>query len=156
MSLSELKSHNESQKRYYQTHRETIREQVRRRLKNNMAKHAKENKEWARKNPNKIKKWNKRYRDNNPETIKKFHDIHNKNRIKFKGKPIVLGFNPRKGTCSKCGQSVGKGEIKQTVLHHIKYDSNNPLAHTVELCRVCHCTTHEFGKSNRKLVVDLE
>ena len=31
-----------------------------------------------------------------------------------------------------------KGEIKLTNLHHEKYDENDPLAHTVELCVECH------------------
>jgi len=68
--------------------------------------------------------WNK----NNPDRVK----INSLNRINPKGKKNVsIGFNPRKGVCSKCGFK-GKTDI-----HHIAYH-NDLLKDTVELCRSCH------------------
>lgn len=57
---------------------------------------------------------------------------YNKNRILFQGKSILLKNNPRKNVCSKCGN---KG---YTHMHHTKYDFNNILKHTKELCPSCH------------------
>jgi len=59
-----------------------------------------------------------------------------KKRVLFKNKRIKLDKNPRKGICSKCGNS-GK-----TNLHHKKYDGNDPLANTIELCVSCHKKEH--------------
>lgn len=54
------------------------------------------------------------------------------------GKFYYLDENLRTGTCSECGRSVEKGEIKTTNLHHTKYDPNDVLAHVIELCVRCH------------------
>lgn len=39
-------------------------------------------------------------------------------------------------------------ELGKTHLHHTKYDANNPLANTVELCISCHTTLH-LNQGNR-------
>jgi len=57
-------------------------------------------------------------------------------RIKFKDKRIFLETNPRIGVCSWCRK---KG---RTNIHHLQYDENNPLAHTVEICPSCHIKEH--------------
>lgn len=56
--------------------------------------------------------------------------------VSFKGKTITLDFEPRKGICSNCGKKDA-----HTHLHHTKYDENDPLANTVELCASCHIKT---------------
>ncbi len=62
----------------------------------------------------------------------KWNTITTHNRINPKGKGnIYLGFNPRKGICSKCGF---KG---RTDIHHLQYH-NDLLKDTMELCRSCH------------------
>jgi len=60
-------------------------------------------------------------------------------RITFKDKRLYVKENPRTGICSNCGST------KDTEIHHITYDNNNPLMNTVELCSVCH------GKETRRL-----
>jgi hypothetical protein len=75
--------------------------------------------------------------ENNPDSVRRAH----KKRILFKGKHITLGQNPRSGICSKCNKSIKNGEIKQTHIHHEKYDDSNPLAYTKELCPSCHAKT---------------
>jgi len=80
------------------------------------------------------KKATAKWRKNHPKKVKEI----SLNRIVFLGEQITLKENPRKGICSNCGRSVKKGEIKQTQLHHEKYDKSDPLANTVELCVRCH------------------
>ena len=67
----------------------------------------------------------------------KWNPIHNpknnKRRYYFNGKVIYHEINPRKGVCDKCGKVGGK-----TDMHHERYDPNNPLAFTIELCSSCH------------------
>lgn len=88
-------------------------------------------------------KYNREYTKNHPEVRQKFLDTHpnyvknwNKKRINFKGKQIPLRYNPRLGVCMFCGkQGI-------TNLHHLKYDENNPVEHTIELCMSCHRKEH--------------
>jgi len=87
----------------------------------------------------------KRYRENNPEQIKENNNRTNKYAFAYKGKTVYVGHNPRKGICTKCGKQ------KKTVLHHEKYDDENPLAHTVEMCYQCHKKTHDqINKKNQE------
>jgi len=60
--------------------------------------------------------------------------------IRYKGRKVYLGYNPRKGICVNCG----KGGVK-THMHHKYYDDIDPIAGTVELCMNCHivCTKME-------------
>lgn len=60
--------------------------------------------------------------------------------VRFKGKRVWLKENPRKGICTDCGKPG------RTLLHHIKYDKSNPLAHTIELCIGCHNRQHRILK----------
>ena len=53
-------------------------------------------------------------------------------RILFQGRVIAVGRNPRSGICSIWCR------IGRTDIHHTKYDPNNVLAHTMELCDGCH------------------
>jgi len=69
--------------------------------------------------------------------------ILNKKRIRYKGKQIFVGINPRSGTCSECNY---KGI---TQMHHLKYDDENPLAHTIELCNSCHHKQHERVRDSK-------
>ena len=106
-------------------------------------------KEWFRKNPNYMKEWNRK----NPEYTKEYlrewrkknpnrSSERLKNQFNFKGKPIFSDKNPRSNICSECGKSYPKDLIRQTNLHHIIYDENDPLAFTVELCVSCHVKLH--------------
>ncbi|KKL82349.1 hypothetical protein LCGC14_1985620 [marine sediment metagenome] len=79
----------------------------------------------------------KRYGINHPEKIKENNDRTNKFAFRYKNKTIYLGYNPRKGICQVCSKE-GK-----TVLHHIKYDDSDPLAHTTEVCYKCHKKIHD-------------
>ena len=90
----------------------------------------------------------KRYRENNREKINENNKRTNKFAFAYKGKTVYVGHNPRKGICTQCGKQ------KKTVLHHEKYDDDNPLAHTVELCYQCHKITHD--KINKKNQEDAE
>jgi len=77
-----------------------------------------------------------------PEERKSFNARTGPKRIKFKGKKVYLGYNPRKGICAKCRKTVASGDIDSTHMHHLQYDENDPAAHTVELCPSCHALEH--------------
>ena len=76
------------------------------------------------------------------------HPNISKFRVTFLGMRISLLFNPLFDSCVKCKRTVASGEIKRTHLHHDKYDLNDPLAYTRELCVRCHSNFHK----NRRVV----
>ena len=55
-------------------------------------------------------------------------------------KYIEFSYAIRKGICENCGKSKAKSEISVTNLHHKnnKYDLENPLWNTIEVCLECH------------------
>ena len=55
-------------------------------------------------------------------------------------KYIEFSYAIRKGICENCGKSKAKREISVTNLHHKnnKYDLENPLWNTIEVCLECH------------------
>jgi len=90
--------------------------------------------QFRKNNPNKMKDWYEK----NPQKI----PFYRHRLLNFKGKQITLENSPRIGVCSNCGRSVESGVIKRTQIHHLKYDDNNPLDHTIELCVRCHRQEH--------------
>ena len=48
----------------------------------------------------------------------------------------MLKITPRTHKCSQCGKAG------LTEMHHLQDDDTNPLAHTVELCTLCHRLRH--------------
>ena len=125
-------------KKYYHTHKEE--EKIR--TKKRSAKIKEYKARYELKHKEKIKERHKIWQTNHPERVKE----HNTNRISFKGENTPLDHNPRKGICNNCKRTVTSGEIKITNLHHIKYDPNNPLAYTIELCVGCHNSIHSKKK----------
>ena len=81
------------------------------------------------------------------ETAQMFKE-YNSRRIEFKGKNISFKENPRTNVCSVCGRKYPDELKEQTCIHHIKYDPENPLANTVELCRSCHLSIHHSGENS--------
>lgn len=89
-------------------------------------------------------------------TNPKWHPINNPitnpRRITFKNKQcIVTNECPRTGTCSVCHKKIGDKYVnchdetrilEYTIIHHKKYDHNNKLDHTIELCPQCHKKEH--------------
>ena len=99
--------------------------------------------EYYEKNKEIIKNRSKKHYSDNKENKKKYARNKSKMKITFRGERVSLDHNPRKGICSLCCKSVKNGVIKQTQLHHIKYDEIDPLLHTIELCVSCHHKQHD-------------
>lgn len=79
----------------------------------------------------------------NPERRKKY----NPQRLKFKGKTTFVGKTLRIGVCNWC-RAVVPFDCKLTHMHHEQYDSDNPSAHTIEICPQCHSDYHLQEKSS--------
>ncbi len=65
----------------------------------------------------------------------------------FKGKQILLQYNPKIGVCNLC-RKVVPFDCKRTNMHHEEYDNTDPLKHTIEICVGCHCKTRIGMKHN--------
>ena len=83
----------------------------------------------------KRKEYMRKYRktEGRKKSDKKYRD----RTIKFKGKSIDVGFNPRTGICS-LHDIINHPKPYKTQIHHYKYDEDNRLAYTFELCINCH------------------
>jgi hypothetical protein len=92
--------------------------------------------------------WKKEWRAKNPErerVIQQRSDAKRRlqqrekelkarvRRFRFKEYKVTVNVPVRTGTCSNCGSTGVK-----THLHHDKYDDEDYLAHTRELCVPCH------------------
>ena len=80
-----------------------------------------------------------------PETTKK----RNSRRLTFEDKVLHVKENPRIGVCNMC-RAVFPFDCVKTDMHHEKYNKNNPLKDTLELCPNCHIIrTFELGQRKR-------
>ena len=52
--------------------------------------------------------------------------------INYKGRDIVIKYNPRTGICSRCGKKT------KTCNHHKTYHDDDVMKDTEELCVSCH------------------
>jgi hypothetical protein len=96
------------------------------------------NKKWQIKNVDKVREIKRRWKRRNQEFIK--HD--GKRRLFFKGKTLWLKQH-KLGICKICRRTIESGIIKRTNMHHILYDSNDPLKHTIEVCIRDHVKIHD-------------
>ena len=87
-----------------------------------------------------------KYRASRDRALKKWNKINHPKQIGFLGKNILLKENPRTNVCTKCGHKYPEDLKQQTCMHHEKYDPENPLAHTVELCKSCHNRLHNQAR----------
>lgn len=79
--------------------------------------------------------------------------IHNPRRLTYKGKVVRLEKPPRIGVCNWC-RAVIPFDCERTQMHHEQYDDDNPLAHTIEICPLCHIYTKNFD--TEKMEADRE
>lgn len=94
-------------------------------------------------------------------TNPKRNPLRSKKMITYKGKLLVLDKELRKGKCECCGKSIGDvyidslyelNTVKLTHLHHIKYNDNDVLEDTIELCLSCHMIeTKRIKKRTHKI-----
>jgi hypothetical protein len=70
--------------------------------------------------------------------MKSYMQDYGKKLFSFKGHYKIAQEIIRKGLCSWCKNKLDGVTTKRTSLHHIKYDENYPLKHTVEICNRCH------------------
>jgi hypothetical protein len=83
------------------------------------------------------------------KSVQKNNDKQTPLKIYFKNRRITLKENPRSGICSICNKKIGEG-IKTTNIHHFRYDDNDPLKNTEELCAGCHAKeTIRLGQIKR-------
>ena len=80
-----------------------------------------------------------------------FNEKYNKQSIRYKEKYTrIPNTKLRKNVCFRCEKVYPDDLDEQTILHHITYDSDNPLDNTIELCRSCHTALHNIrGGHNR-------
>lgn len=73
---------------------------------------------------------------------KEYVKNNNSKRLKYKDKQIRIKQNIKTGYCSRCSNNIYDGSCNLTSLHHIRYNDDDPLKHTIELCNPCHRKQH--------------
>jgi len=80
-----------------------------------------------------------------PKRLEKLPTINDKTRdywrnkiMTWKGKKIAFDQDIRTGICYFCKKEGRIQKNVKTALHHIKYDNQDPLLWTVEVCNTCH------------------
>jgi len=85
-----------------------------------------------------------------PSELRKNPKYWNPKILHYRGQKIVFDQDIRKGECHFC-KKYGRTQnyYKQTYLHHLDYDDDDPLKWTLELCSGCH---YRVDNNNRKQV----
>jgi len=82
--------------------------------------------------------------------VRKNPEKWNKRSITFHRKKRYYDQDVRTGDCYFCKKyGLTQNYHKQTVLHHLDYDDDDPLMWTLELCSGCH---FRVDKNNRRQV----
>jgi len=97
---------------------------------------------WATKNPDKVKVIHARYKSKHPDRYREIQESSLNRRMTFNEKLLRFPEEFRINICEYCGKSYPNELSERTHLHHTKYDEEDPLEYTVELCRSCHITEH--------------
>ncbi len=91
---------------------------------------------------------------------KQYYEQRRYKELLFKNKRLILKDEPKTGVCQMCKKKVGdqfiawRGKIKTikfTHIHHTKYNNDDPLKDTMELCPSCHCKITMGYWKNKKL-----
>jgi len=82
--------------------------------------------------------------------VRKNREKWNKRSITFQRKKRYYDQDVRKGECYFC-HLYGRTQNydRQTALHHLAYDNDDPLMWTLELCSGCH---YKLDEKNRRQV----
>ena len=83
-----------------------------------------------------------KWRESAVRSYRKWDAIKNPRRIRFLGRRIDFPQNPRTNICSHCHRRYPSELKRQTTMHHVFYNSDNPLEGTIELCTSCHNKIH--------------
>lgn len=83
------------------------------------------------------------------------------NQIGFRGRTKYLHEDPKRGVCNRCRYVLGEvhpfsGKVYDVShMHHEVYDEDNPEAHTIELCPVCHGLTRRKEQKKKFRLIRL-
>jgi len=70
--------------------------------------------------------------------IFKHSEYWNKRALTWNGEKIYFDQPIRTGDCYFCQKEGRPNRSKTTLLHHVKYDNDDPLEWTIEVCISCH------------------
>jgi len=73
----------------------------------------------------------------------------NKRKLTYMGKQLFFDQEIRTRECYFCKREGRAQKSRRTSLHHVKYDHQDPLAWTIEVCNSCH---YQIDAYNRKKV----
>jgi len=101
------------------------------------------------------------YKDENGKNIQlkpreKMPTVNDKNREYWRKRTLTTGGRKyffhaeiKTGVCYFCKREGRAQRSKTTVLHHVKYNNDDPLEWTIEVCTKCH---YHIDQGNKKII----
>jgi len=87
-------------------------------------------------------------REKMPTINDKNREYWRKRTLTWHKKKIFFDHEIKTGICYFC-KKEGKPQRSKTVLHHVKYNNDDPLEWTIEVCDKCH---YQIDQGNRKVI----
>jgi len=87
-------------------------------------------------------------REKMPTINDKNREYWRKRTMTWHKQKIFFDHEIKTGTCFFC-KKEGKPQRSKTVLHHVKYNNDDPLEWTIEVCVKCH---YQIDADNKKII----
>jgi len=88
-------------------------------------------------------------RDKMPTVNDKTREYWRKRTLTWHKSKLFFDHEIKTGVCIFCKKERRSQRSKTTVLHHVKYNNDDPLEWTIEVCTKCH---YQIDKDNKKII----
>ena len=88
-------------------------------------------------------------RDKMPTVNDKTREYWQKRTLTWHKSRLFFDHEIKTGVCIFCKKERRSQRSKTTVLHHVKYNNDDPLEWTIEICTKCH---YQIDKDNKKII----
>ncbi|KAG2473361.1 MAG: hypothetical protein NPMRTHETA2_1260003 [Nitrosopumilales archaeon] len=88
-------------------------------------------------------------REKMPTINDKNREYWKKRSVTWHKKKLFFDHEIKTGVCYFCKRDARAQRSRSTVLHHVKYNNDDPLDWTIEVCTKCH---YQIDKDNKKII----
>ena len=88
-------------------------------------------------------------REKMPTINDKNQEYWKKRTMTWHKKKLFFDHEIKTGICYFCKRDARAQRSRSTVLHHVKYNNDDPLDWTIEVCTKCH---YQIDTGNRKII----
>ena len=88
-------------------------------------------------------------REKMPTINDKNREYWKKRNMTWHKRKLFFDHEIKTGVCYFCKRDARAQRSRSTVLHHVKYNNDDPLDWTIEVCTKCH---YQIDKDNKKII----